>query len=86
MGETDRNVTTLLNEHKRATKKSELNNNIAERQLKTSHTIDWDCATCLTHSIDYYQQITLESCFTNLEQTALNINNCCQPLPMPYKP
>ena len=26
----------------------------------------------LTYSTDYYQQITLESCFTDLEQTALN--------------
>jgi len=83
MGETGRKLTTRLNEHKRATKQSELNNNIAECHLKTSHTIDWDCATCLTHSIDYYQRITLESWFTNLEQTALN--NSCQPLLTPCK-
>ena len=81
MGETSRKLTTRLSKHKRATKQSELNN-IAERHLKTSHTIDWDCASCLTHSIDYYQRITLESWFTNLEQTALN-NNCCQPLLTP---
>ena len=33
-------------------------------------------------STDYHQRITLESWFTNLEQTALNR---CQPLPAPYK-
>ena len=38
--------------------------------------------TCLTYSTDYYQRITFESWFTNLEQTTLNR---CQPLPAPYK-
>ena len=82
IGETDRNFSTPLNEHKRATKKGDVNNNIAEHHLKTNHTIDWDSATCLTYSTDYYQRITLESWFTNLECTALNH---CQPLPAPYK-
>ena len=82
IGETGRNLTTRLNEHKRATKKGDVNNDIAEHHLKTSQTIDWDSATCLTYSTDYYQRITLESWFTNLEQTALNR---CQPLPAPYK-
>ena len=72
IGETDGNLTTRLNEHERATKKGDLKNNIAEHHLKTSHTIDWDSATCLTYSTDYHQRITLESWFTNLEQTALN--------------
>ena len=61
---------------------TDLNNNIAEHHLKTSHAIDWDSAMCLTYSTDYYQRITLESWFINLEQTALNL---CQPLPAPYK-
>ena len=64
IGETGRNLTTRLNEHKRATKKGDLNNNIAQHHLKTSHTIDWDSATCLTYSTDSYQRITLESWFT----------------------
>ena len=33
--------------------------------LKTSHTIDWDSATCFTYSTDYYQEIKLESWFNN---------------------
>ena len=66
IGENGRNLTTRLTEHKRATKKGDLNNNIAEHHLKTSHAIDWDSATCLTYSTDEYQQITLESWFTNL--------------------
>ena len=36
----------------------------------------------LTYSTDYYQQITLESWFTNLEQTALNRS---QARPTPFK-
>ena len=82
VGETDGNLTTRLNEHERATKKGDLKNNISEHHLKTSHTIDWDSATCLTYSTDYHQRITLESWFTNLEQTALNR---CQPFLAPYK-
>ena len=58
IGETGRNSTTLLNEFKRATKKGDLNNNIAEHHLKTSHTIDWDSATCVTYSTDHYQRIS----------------------------
>ena len=72
--------TIRLTEHERPTKKGGLKNNIAEHHLKTSHAIDW--ATCLTYSTDYYQLITLESWFTNLEETALNR---CKPLPTPYK-
>ena len=80
--ETGRNLPTRLNEHKRVTRKGDLNNNIAEHLLKTSHTIDWDSATCVTYRTDYCQRITLESWFTNLEQTALNR---CQSLPAPFK-
>ena len=34
IGETGKNLTTRLNKHKRATKKGDLNNNIAEHHLK----------------------------------------------------
>ena len=50
--------------------------------LKTKHQIDWDSATSITYSTDYYQRLTLESWFTNLEQTPLNRN---QQLLAPYK-
>ena len=82
IGETGRNLTTRLNEYKRATKKGDLNNNIAKHRLQTSHTMDWDSATGVTYSTDTYQRITLESWFTNLEQTNLNRY---QPLPASYK-
>ena len=48
--------------------------------LQTKHQIDWDSATCITYSTDCYQRLTLESWFTNLEQTPLNRS---QQLPVP---
>ena len=48
----------------------------------TNHRIDWDSAECVTYSTDYYKRLTLESWFTNLEQTPLNR---CQQLPAAYK-
>ena len=80
IGETGRNLSRRLTEHKRATKNGDVNNHIAEHHLKTKHQIDWDSATCITYSTDYYQRLTLESWFTNLEQTPLNHS---QQLPAP---
>ena len=60
----------------------DVNNHIAEHHLKTKQQIDWDSATYITYSIDYYQRLTLKSWFTNLEQTPLNRS---QQLPAPYK-
>ena len=82
IGETGRNLATRLTEHKRATRKGDVNNHIAEHHRLTNHTIDWDSAQCLTYSTNYFQRLTLESLFTNLEQTPFNR---CQPLPAPYK-
>ena len=82
IGETGRNLNTRLTEHRRATRNGDINNNIAEHHLQTNHRIDWDSATCVTYNTNYYQQIVLESWFTNLEQTP--INRCLQ-LPAPYK-
>ena len=50
--------------------------------LQTKHQVDWDSATCITYSTEYFQRLTLGSWFTNLEQTPLNRN---QQLAAPYK-
>ena len=73
---------TRLTEHKRATKNGDANNHIAVHHQLTNHNIDWDSAQCLTYSTNYFQRQTLESWYTNLEQTPLNR---CQQLPAPYK-
>ena len=82
IGETGRNLNTRLTEHERATRNGDVNNRIAEHHLQTKHQIDWNSATCIAYSTDYYQRLTLESWFTNLEQTPLNRS---QQLPSPYK-
>ena len=66
------NQQTRVTEHKIATTNGDVNNHIAEHHLQTKHHID--SATCITYSTDYYQRLTLESWFTNLEQTPLNMN------------
>ena len=83
IGETGRNLNVRLTEHKRATKNGDVNNHIAEHHLHTNHRIDWDSAECVTYSTDYYKRLTLESWFTNLEQTPLN--RCQQLRPAAYK-
>ena len=82
IGETGRNLSTWLTKHKHTTRNGDVNNHIAEHHLKTKHEIDWDSETCVTYSTDYYQRLTLESWFTNLEQMLLK---CSQQLPAPYK-
>ena len=82
IGETGRNLNTRLTEHKRATRNADANNHIAVHHQLTNHNIDWDSAQCLTYSTNYFQRLTLESWYTNLEQTPLNR---CQTLPAPYK-
>ena len=37
-----------------------------------SNEIDWDFATCIMYSTDYYQLLTLKSWLINLEKTPLN--------------
>ena len=45
-------LNTQLNEHKQATKKGYLNDNIGKQHLKTSHSVHWDSGTCLTYSVN----------------------------------
>ena len=81
IGETGRNLNMRLTEHKRATKNGDANDHIAVHHLLTNRNIDWDSAQCLIYSTNYFQRLTLESWYTNLEQTPLNR---CQQLPAPY--
>ena len=50
IGETGRNLSTRLTEHKRATRNGDVNNHIADHHLQTKHQIDCDTATCITYS------------------------------------
>ena len=54
-------------------------NTVYKRNIKSTQ----DSATCINYSTDYYQRLTLETWFTNLEQfTPLNRS---QQLPALYK-
>ena len=57
-----------LQRTKQRLRNGDVNNHIAEHHLKTKHQIDWDSATCITYSTDYYHRLTLESWFTNKRQ------------------
>ena len=50
MGETGRNLTTRLTEHR----KGDANNHIAEHHRFTNHTFDWESAQRLPHSTNYF--------------------------------
>ena len=34
---------------------------VVKKKSITKHQIEWDSATCITYSVDYYQRLTLES-------------------------
>ena len=82
VNETGKNLTTRLTEHRQVTRKGDVNNHIAEHHRPMNHTVDWDSVQCLTYSTNFFQRMTLESWFTNLEQTLLI---SCEPLPALYK-
>ena len=67
IGETGRNLNTRLTEHKWATRNGDVNNHTAVHHQLTNHNIHWDTAQCLTFSTNYFQRLTLESWYTNLE-------------------
>ena len=83
IGETGRNPSTRLTEHKRATRNGDVSNHIADHHLQTKHRSN-RLGRCDMYYVfsDYYQRPTLESWFTNWEQTSLNRS---QQLPAPYK-
>ena len=71
IGETCRNLNIRITEHKRATKKQDKTNHIAENDRLTKQNIDWDSAQFITYSTNYRQQVTLATWYTNLELNTL---------------
>ena len=47
-GETSRNLSTRMTEHKCVMMNGDVNNHIAEHHLQTKHQIVWDSVTCIT--------------------------------------
>ena len=50
IGETGKNFSTRLTEHKRATRNGDIKNHNTEHHLPTKHQIDWVSATCIKYS------------------------------------
>ena len=50
IGETGRNFSTRLAEHKRATRNGDIKNHNTEHHLQTKHQIHWVSATCIKYS------------------------------------
>ena len=57
----------------RVTRNGGINNHIVKHCLQTNHHIN--SAECIIRCTEYYQGLTLESSFNNLEQTPLNRAN-----------
>ena len=68
--------------HPEVIRNGDVDNYITEHYWKNieKHQADWDSATRILYSKDYYQRLTFESWFTNLEQRPLN-----RSLQLPYK-
>ena len=64
IGETGRNLSTRLTEHKRTTRNGDVNNHIADLHLQTKHRSN-RLRRCDMYYVfsDYYQRPTLESWF-----------------------
>ena len=67
IGETGRSLNGILTGHKRVTRNGDANNHIAVHHQQKNHNIDLDSAQCLTYSANYFQSLTLESWYTNLD-------------------
>ena len=63
-----------LTEPKQATRNGDASNHIVVRHQVTNCIIDWDSAQCFTNSTtsNYFQQLTRECWYSNLEQMLLN--------------
>ena len=70
--ETSPVIQLRLTEHKCTTRNGDVNNLIAEQLLQTKHQIDWDSATWIMYSTDYYQRLTLEQLHYNNYITSLH--------------
>ena len=57
-----------------------MTNNIAQHHRKTGHDINWDSATCLTHSTDKDQRLTIEVGLPTYNPTHSTVPESCQRL------
>ena len=63
----------MIKEHKRCLLWRNWTNNIAVHHMRTEHSIDWDNATCLAYTTNYFERIFLERWYTNAEKNSINV-------------
>ena len=76
-----RNMCTRIKEHKRYLLSRDRANNITVYHMQTEHSIDWNNATCLAYTTNYFEPVFLESWYTNAEKNSINI---CRELSATY--
>ena len=73
VGQTSRQLSTRLQEHKRAVRTANFNASVlAEHAWNQYHPIDWDKATVLTSESNLHRRLTLESWYIRKSHQTLN--------------
>ena len=76
VGQTSRQLSTRLKEHKRAVRSPDFNASVlAEHAWNQHHPIDWDEATVLTSESNFQRRLTLELWYIHKSHQTLNREN-----------
>ena len=76
MGQTSRQLSTRLKEHKRAVRSADFYASVlAEHAWNQRHPIDWDEATVLTSESNFHRRLTLELWYIHKSHQTLNREN-----------
>ena len=76
VGQTSRQLSTRLKEHKRAVRTADFKASLlAEHAWNQRHPIDWDEATGLTSESNFHRRLTLESWYIHKRHHTLNREN-----------
>ena len=76
VGQTSRQLSTRLKEHKRAVRSTDFNASVlAEHAWNQHHLIDWEEATVLTSETNFHRRLTLESWYIHKSHQTLNREN-----------
>ena len=76
VGQTSRQLSKRLKEHKHAVRSADFNASIlAEHAWNQHHPIDWDEATVLTSETNFHRRLTLESWYIHKSHQTLNREN-----------
>ena len=76
VGQTSRQLSTRLKEHKRAVRTADFNASVlGQHAWNQHHLIDWDEATVLMSESNFHRRLTLESWYIHNSHQTLNREN-----------